>query len=129
MSNYKDMTTEELREMIRALPFGQPIPRPALYELHRRLWNWLVNNADDFPGKSMWPGWDKSRIGCFGGRHICNSCFMCEAFPSDDCGDCPLAVPGEGCHEYKRWQDALEVRYLPAYIDAAVKIRDCIQED
>lgn len=128
MNAYSEMTLEELRETVRQLENRQPIPAPILHELHKRLWGWIVNNADDFPVKANWPGWDRDpggrSRGTFGGRAITNRCFLC-AVHFGHCDMCPLA----GCDEYDRWVSALDRQYLPAYIDAAENIRDCIPEE
>jgi hypothetical protein len=90
-----------------------------LRENHYALWNWLANNPKK--DKWQWPGWDtlrRLRI-----KTPFALCFLCEAFPGDDCEKCPIcpctACPNEGI--FDKWILEIDPRKSAAI---ARKIRD-----
>lgn len=90
---YSMMSLEQLREEFICTLDTEALPRELLYEVHTRLWAWILKHAEDFPSKDDWPGWD-SAVGFspayFGGHEILNNCFLCTQHPT--CAGCPLEV-------------------------------------
>lgn len=76
--NYASMTLDELREEARNhFYINGAINKPLMRECHRRLWDWLCEDATH--EKYHWPGWDYEKPAYFGGKYIYMGCFMCEA--------------------------------------------------
>lgn len=75
IQNLREMTIDELRDL--ASSYKTALPDGLLYELHYRLWDWLVHN----PGKQKmeWPGWDSGEYRIFGKHFINAGCFLCRA--------------------------------------------------
>lgn len=119
---YSMMTLEQLREEFIFTLETSALPRELLYEVHTRLWAWILKHADEFPSKRNWPGWDAHSADTvaaeFGGHRINSRCFLCAAH--DDCRGCPLwkmnsGLRFDGCGIYFAWRAAREHRDLDRF--------------
>lgn len=137
--NLQEMTLDQLRALAASMPELSP---ELATELHFRLWDWLVHNANHLPMKQDWPGWDTVQLipldVHFGGHKIFNACFMCymqlrlHCDIKARCTLCPMHLLSLKydlvyCDAYYHWLNACLERNPPLAAFWATRIRDCVK--